>query len=206
MKRVAPRRRRAGLRQHLLRDRRQQRPAQARAHASRMRPRASSSRSRAAHGGSQQSLETNTFVSTIDLSQTTPVVDYAANTIELPDNGLSTGQVVQYDPGDGDPIGGLTAGPYSVIVTDPDHIQLALTSSPNTPIDLVPLASRHRLSAVHPGRPGLRFRSSAATDRQPGEQLDLAGRQRIQNGRSSHVSDRRRYANRRARQMARTTS
>ena len=108
-------------------------------------------------GGSQQSLETNTFVSTIDLSQTTPVVDYAANTIELPNSGLSTGEVVQYDPGDGDPIGGLTPGPYSVIVTDPNHIQLALTSAPNTPIDLVPLTLEHRLSGVHPRRPGLRF-------------------------------------------------
>ena len=91
-------------------------------------------------GGSQQSLETNTFVSSIDLSQTTPVVDYAANTIELPGNGLVTGQIIDYDPNDGDPIGGLTAGLYSAIVVDPDHIQLALTSSPNTPIDLVPLA------------------------------------------------------------------
>jgi hypothetical protein len=89
--------------------------------------------------GSQQSLETNTFVSTIDTSQTTPVVDYAANTIELPGSGLVTGQIVQYDPGDSDPIGGLAAGPYSVIVVDPDHIQLALVATPNTPIDLVPL-------------------------------------------------------------------
>ncbi len=68
------------------------------------------------------------------------MVDYAANTIELPGNGLVTGQVVQYNPGDGDPIGGLTKGPYAVIVKDPDHIQLALTTAPNTPIDLVPLA------------------------------------------------------------------
>ena len=90
-------------------------------------------------GGSQQSLETNTFVSTIDLSQTTPVVDYAANTIELPGSGLQNGDIIDYDPGDGDPIGGLTAGPYSVIVVDPDHIQLASTATPNTPIDLVPL-------------------------------------------------------------------
>jgi hypothetical protein len=89
--------------------------------------------------GSDQMLETDTFVSTIDTSQTTPVVDYSTNTIELPQNGLATGDIVQYDPGDSDPIGGLTAGPYSVIVVDPDHIRLASVATPNTPIDLVPV-------------------------------------------------------------------
>jgi len=90
-------------------------------------------------GGSRHALMTQTFVSMFDATRTAPVVDYVQNTIELPGHLLTAGDQVRYDPGEGDPIGGLARGLYSVLIVDADHIRLARTTAPDTPIDLLPL-------------------------------------------------------------------
>ncbi|MFO0939983.1 MAG: hypothetical protein U0930_04385 [Pirellulales bacterium] len=87
--------------------------------------------------GVQHGLVSDNFVSVVDASRTTPLIDYVANTIEILNHGLVHGSIVAYDPGENDAIGGLPAGNYSVIVVDSNHIRLATTNSPNQPIDLL---------------------------------------------------------------------
>ncbi|MCO6455093.1 MAG: choice-of-anchor D domain-containing protein [Pirellulaceae bacterium] len=80
--------------------------------------------------GAIQGLERDQFVTVFDPSRMSPVVDTAADTIELPSHGLSTGDQVNYQTSGGTAIGGLADNTnYFVISVDPDHIQLAATAA-----------------------------------------------------------------------------
>jgi hypothetical protein len=85
----------------------------------------------------------------------TKSVDYITNTITIPNHGFSTAELVEYDTGGNDPIGGLTsATPYYVIVVDGNTIQLATSlnnANAGIAIDLtqnVTPTGRHTLKSL----------------------------------------------------------
>ena len=76
--------------------------------------------------GRLQQFKTRSLSLPFQAGRTESVVDVEANTVELNSHGLASGQLVNYQTSDGDPIGGLeNDGTYEVIVVDADHIQLA---------------------------------------------------------------------------------
>jgi autotransporter-associated beta strand protein len=95
-----------------------------------------------------------------------PALDTAANTIRLPNHGLSSEESLSYLSGSGLPIGGLTNGAeYFVIVVNDDAIQLA-ASAGGTALDLSGGATgdRHglqRASTITKGDPALRGLTNA---------------------------------------------
>ncbi len=79
--------------------------------------------------GQQQSLDSRVFVSTIAAGLTAPVVDTTANTIQLPDHGLATGQEINYQTSAGQAIGGLANNTnYFIIRVDDNTVQLAASA------------------------------------------------------------------------------
>ncbi|MDF1842901.1 MAG: lectin-like protein, partial [Rubripirellula sp.] len=73
-----------------------------------------------------QAVRYETFVYQFEADRSSPVVDTVANTIEVIDHGMISGQQVNYQTSGGEPIGGLAdAETYDVIVIDADHFQLS---------------------------------------------------------------------------------
>ena len=68
-------------------------------------------------------------------------IDYTLDTITIPNHGFSLGELVEYDTGGGDPIGGLTSGsPYYIISVDGNTLKLATSlnnANNGTAIDLL---------------------------------------------------------------------